>query len=347
MSSVNESSTAPTDSDGERPRLMLLDTASLYFRAFYGMPSTMLTPDGQPVNAVRGLLDFIARLVTSYRPTHLAACWDNDWRPQWRVDLLPSYKTHRVAEQPVTVETGGIGGAGAPGAESGIAEDSPDGLGVQVPWIVDTLDAAGIPIVGVDGYEADDVIGTLSKVGADAGMDVDVVTGDRDLFQLVDDDAGVRVVYTARGMSNLQEVDNAWIQNKYGIDAAQYADYATMRGDTSDGIPGVRGIGEKSAAQLLGKFGSLTGIIEAASDPSSAVTPANRKKFADAIDYLAVGPQVVAVARELPVETTLDDLALPGGPADPEGYAELTERLGLGSSAARLLAALEHHGGAA
>lgn len=325
-------------------RLMLLDTASLYFRAFYGMPSTLRTPDGQPVNAVRGLLDFIARLVTTYQPTHLAACWDNDWRPQWRVDLLPSYKTHRVGNQPVVQQTSGIGGAGTPGAESGVAEDSPDDLGVQVPWIVETLNAAGIPIVGVDGYEADDVIGTLATRGVESGMAVEVVTGDRDLFQLVDDDASVRIVYTARGMSNLQEVDEAWISAKYGIRASQYADYATMRGDTSDGIPGVRGIGEKSAAQLLERFDSLTGIIAAASDPAAAVTAGNRKKFADAIDYLAVGPEVIAVARDLEVSHSPEDLSLVSAPADPEEFAALTDRLGLGSSAARLLAALEHHG---
>ena len=151
---------------------MLLDTASLYFRAFFGVPDSVVAPNGMPVNAVRGLLEFINRLVDEYQPTHLACCWDNDWRPQWRVDLLPTYKAHRVVAQ-------------RPGDTPDI-EEVPDPLEQQIPIIVAVLEAFGIAIVGADHYEADDVIGTLAT---DAGMPVDIVTGDRDLFQLVDDDA--------------------------------------------------------------------------------------------------------------------------------------------------------------
>jgi 5'-3' exonuclease len=166
-------------------RLMLLDTAALYFRAFHGVPDTVRSPDGTSVNAVRGLLDIIARLVTDFTPTRLIACWDDDWRPQWRVDLIPSYKAHRVAE---FVDGGSD------------VELVPELLTPQVPIIVETLTALGIPIVGKAGYEADDIIGTLA---ATARGPVDVVTGDRDLFQVVDDSRDVRVIYTARGMSNL------------------------------------------------------------------------------------------------------------------------------------------------
>ena len=212
---------------------MLLDTASMYFRAFYGVPDSFKAPDGTPVNAVRGLLDFISRLVADYRPTHLVCCWDNDWRPQWRVDLIPSYKAHRVE---YVVQ-------GAPDVE-----EVPDPLEAQVPVILDVLAAFGIPVIGADGYEADDVIGTLSR---DAGMPVDVVTGDRDLFQLVDDDAQVRILYIARGVGRHERVTNSVVQEKYGIDGRQYADFAALRGDASDGLPGVNGIGEKTAATLL------------------------------------------------------------------------------------------------
>src|SRR5262245_26416448 len=187
-----------------RPQtLMLLDTASLYFRAFFGVPDTMTAPDGRPVNAVRGLLDFISRLVEEYRPTHLVCCWDNDWRPQWRVDLIPSYKAHRVE---VVV----------PGGSD--IEEVPDPLQVQIPVIIDVLEAFGIVVVGADGYEADDVIGTLAT---DAGMPVEIVTGDRDLFQLVDDDLEVRVLYTARGVGKHERVTEEVVVGKYGVRANQ------------------------------------------------------------------------------------------------------------------------------
>lgn len=317
---------------------MLLDTASLYFRAFYGLPSTITNDDGVPVNAVRGLLDFIARFVTDYSPTHLACCWDNDWRPQWRVDLLPSYKTHRVATAPGA--GAGVVGAGGAGAESGVAEESPDELTPQVPVIRDVLAALGIAVVGADGYEADDVIGTLATRGAAAGMAVDVVTGDRDLFQLVDDQAGVRVLYVARGIRQHERVDDTFVQTKYAIPASAYADFAVLRGDTSDGIPGVAGIGEKTAAQLLARHGSLHGILAAASSDDPSVTGGVRAKLGAAIDYLAVAPEVVAVVRDLDLAADVDALALPTAPVDPAGFEQLTAAWSLGSSAERITTAL-------
>ena len=304
---------------------MLLDTASLYFRAYFGVPDSFKAPDGTPVNAVRGLLDFIARLVTDYQPTHLACCWDNDWRPQWRVDLIPSYKAHRVVA-PLRQPTEG-------GAH--YLEEVPDPLEAQIPVIEDVLAAFGITVVGADGYEADDVIGTLAT---GAGMPVDIVTGDRDLFQLVDDEAQVRVLYTARGVGRHERVTNDVVREKYGVDAGQYADFATLRGDSSDGLPGVAGVGEKTAATLLGRFGDISGILAAADDPDSDLAPGPRRKIKDAADYLAVAPEVVAVARE--IDLGEPDLTLPLTPVDPDGVARLSEQWGLDSPAARLVEAL-------
>jgi 5'-3' exonuclease len=297
----------------ERPdKLMLLDTASLYFRAFYGIPDTITAPDGTPVNAVRGLLDFITRLVDDHQPTRLVAAMDANWRPDFRVALLPSYKAHRVANPVIN------------------AEEVPDLLEAQVPIIEDVLEAIGIAKFGVAGYEADDVIGTLSHASK---IPVDIVTGDRDLFQLVDDDRGVRILYTARGMSKLEVVDNARVVAKYGVAAASYADFAALRGDPSDGLPGVAGVGEKTAAGLLGRWGTLEALLTALDDPSQDVGA--RPKLEAARDYLAVAPTVVRVALDVPLPT-YDD-TLPAAPADPERLVELSARWGLDSPLNRLL----------
>ncbi|KQV69918.1 5'-3' exonuclease [Nocardioides sp. Root122] len=302
-------------------RLLLLDTASLYFRAFFGVPDSLKAPDGTPVNAVRGLMDFISRLVGEYDPTHLACCWDDDWRPQWRVDLIPSYKAHRVVRA-------------VPGPRPDV-EEVPDPLEAQIPIIQAVLDAYGIPVVGHPEMEADDVIGTLAT---GAGMPVDIVTGDRDLFQLVDDDAAVRVLYVARGVSRHERVDNAWVRGKYGVDAHQYADLATLRGDASDGLPGVAGVGDKTAATLLNRFGTIEAVIEAATDPDSEMGPGPRGKIKAAADYLAVAPRVVAVRRDLDLGEP--DLARPRTPADHAAVVALDEKWDLGSSAVRLVEAL-------
>ena len=303
----------------QQGRLMLLDTASMYFRAFYGVPE-IAAPDGTNVNAVRGLMGYLSRLVDEYHPTDLVCCWDNDWRPQWRVDLLPTYKSHRVVEE-------------VPSAPD--VEEVPDPLEVQVPIIREVLDAFGIRVIGADGYEADDVIGTLAT---GAGQPVDIVTGDRDLFQLVDDEAEVRVLYIARGVGRHERVDNAWVRAKYDVDAHQYADFSTMRGDASDGLPGVAGVGEKTAATLLQRFGDLPGIIAAAHDPASDLAPGPRSKIKAAADYLDVAPRVVAVARDIDLDRS--DLALPAAPRDPAAVAALSEQWGLDSPTERLVASL-------
>ncbi len=298
---------------------MLLDTAALYFRAFYGVPDSLKAPDGTPVNAVRGLLDMIARLVADFQPTELVACWDDDWRPQWRVDLLPTYKSHRVAE---------VVPAGAD------VEVVPDPLTVQVPMIVETLNALGIPIVGKEEYEADDIIGTLA---ATATIPVDVVTGDRDLFQVVDDERDVRVVYTARGMSRLEVVTDEWLRSKYGVSARQYVDYAVLRGDASDGLPGVSGIGEKTAASLVTRFGDLDGILAAASAADSPLSSSVAGKLLAASDYIAGARQVVAVRTDLELPAFDAAIRLEDGAA--EKLRGLREQWGLGGSVERVLAA--------
>jgi len=302
-------------------RLMLLDSASLYFRAFYGVPDTVRAPDGTPVNAVRGFLDIITRLITTYEPTHLVACWDDDWRPQWRVDLIPTYKTHRVAE--VT----------AVGPD---VEVVPDPLEVQVPIIRRTLDALGIPIVGAAEHEADDVIGSLAT---QATLPVDIVTGDRDLFQLVDDASGVRVIYTARGMSNLEIVTDAAVVAKYRVLPSQYADFATLRGDSSDGLPGVAGIGEKTAATLLAAHGDLVGII-AAAEAGEGVSAGIRSKIEAGLPYLAVAPTVVEVVKDLDLGDA--DYALrPLHESARADAASLAEQWALGTAMTRIIAALD------
>ncbi|GAA2994975.1 5'-3' exonuclease [Kitasatospora albolonga] len=300
------------------PRLMLLDSASLYFRAYFGVPESIKSPDGQPVNAVRGLLDFITRLVQDHRPDQLVACMDADWRPAWRVELIPTYKTHRVAEAAVDGE-----------------EEVPDTLAPQVPVIEQVLDALGIARLGSPGYEADDVIGTLT---ARATGPVQIVTGDRDLFQLVDDARGIQVVYPVKGVGNAQLIDEAALVEKYGVTGAEYADMAALRGDPSDGLPGVKGIGEKTAAQLIREYGDLAGIRAAAADPLSKLTPARRKNLLDGAPYLDVAPTVVRVATDAPLPDF--DPALPKEPLDPMTLEELSTRWGLGSSLERLVETL-------
>jgi 5'-3' exonuclease len=301
--------------------LMLLDAASLYFRAFHGIPDSVTAPDGTPVNAVRGFLDTIAYLVSRRRPARLVACWDEDWRPAFRVAAIPSYKAHRVANPAANIEI------------------VPDLLQPQIPVIVEALELLGIARAGAAGFEADDVIGTLThREVAAGGTDVEIVTGDRDLFQLADDAAGVRVLYVGKGVRNLEVVDQAWLTAKYGVTSGQgYADMAVLRGDPSDGLPGVAGIGEKTAVGLLSRFGDLAGIRAAAADPSVDLSAGQRRKLLQAADYLDAAPAVVRVAPDAPVPPQDDDL--PRTPPDHQALVAFAEKWGLSSSAARVVQA--------
>ena len=303
--------------------LLAVDAPSLYFRAFHGIPEKAAqTSAGEPVNAIRGFMDMIAQLVRTRRPDRMVCALDADWRPEWRVALIPSYKAQRV--EFVT-----------PKGEQ--VEDVPDRLEVQVPYIRACLEAIGIAVVGAPDHEADDVIGTLSH---QATMPVDVVTGDRDLFQLIDDSRGVRVVYTAaRGVGRAEVYDEKALLAKYEIPAQRYADFATLRGDASDGLPGVKGIGEKTAAALVTSYGDLDAIRAAAADPSTPMAPGVKKKILADSDYLDVAPKVVAVAKDAPVGTY--DATMPREIKDPERWLDLVELLELGSSAQRVMAALD------
>jgi 5'-3' exonuclease len=291
--------------------LMLLDTASLYYRAFYGMPDTVTAPDGTPVNAIRGLLDAIARLVKDYAPERLVACLDADWRPAFRVAAIPGYKAHR--------------------AEEDGSEQTPPALAIQIPLITQVLTAAGIALAEHDGYEADDVIATLA---AAATQPVDVVTGDRDLFQLVDDKRRVRVLYTIKGLGRLEPVTEEGVAKKYDIPGDKYADFAVLRGDPSDGLPGVPGIGEKTAAALIRAFGDLDSLKSALDMGHGGFPPGTRKKLEAARSYLDIAPAVVLTATDVPLPADIDG-TLPVTPADPGLLAEFGEALGLGSSLTR------------
>lgn len=320
-------------------RLLLLDSASLYFRAFYGVPDQRGSAEEHPTNAVRGFLDMIATLVQAHRPTHLVACWDNDWRPAFRVAALPSYKAHRVAqEQPVAAAPGAPPDLAHP-ATGPTAEEVPDDLERQVPLIVDALSAFGIIRLGSDGYEADDVIGTLATAYA-GRMPVDVVTGDRDLFQLVDDSRPVSVLYTARsGVRDAERVDETFLRERYAVaDGGAYLDMSIMRGDPSDGLPGVPGIGEKTAAKLIATYGSLAGIRSALESGDPGIKGTQRARLEAAVPYLDVAPAVVAVARDVPLPDV--DLAVPSEVADASLLSRLASEYGLTNTINRVLTAL-------
>lgn len=301
-------------------RLLLLDSASLYFRAFYGVPDRR-SDEGVPTNALSGFLDMLATLVNRERPSHLVCCWDDDWRPAFRTDAIPSYKAHRVLD-------------GADGQE-----DSPENLTPQVPLIVEALGALGIARVGVPGYEADDVIGSYADQWA-GRMPIDVVTGDRDLFQLVDDAQSTRVLYTARGgVREPDVVDQSFLQAKYGVPTGRaYCDMAVLRGDTSDGLPGVVGIGEKTAATLLARYGDLRALRAAVDSGDPELKGARRTRLEEAGDYLDKAPGVVEVVRTL--ELPKASIEVPHSPADPGALDAFAARHGVQNSVRRVVDAL-------
>ena len=304
--------------------LALLDSASLYFRAFYALPDSMTAPDGTQVNAVRGFADTIARILTERRPSRLVACMDADWRPDFRVNALPSYKAHRVADPANNVE------------------EVPDTLTPQVPIIMDLLDAFGLASASATGYEADDVIGTLAA--REKTDPVEVVSGDRDLFQVVrEEPTPIRVIYVGRGWAKAELLGPAELAAKYSLPEENagpaYAEMALLRGDPSDGLPGVAGIGEKTAAKLITKYGSLQGLLDAAATPEGMVPLRVRTALEDAASYVAAAPLVVRVAVDADVVQDRDD-RVPSAPRDLARVRELQEQWNLSTSVDRLLAAL-------
>ncbi|GAA0457519.1 5'-3' exonuclease [Actinoplanes capillaceus] len=296
--------------------LLAVDAPSLYFRAFHGIPEKAArTAAGEPVNAIRGFLDMLAQLIRTRRPDRLVCALDADWRPAWRVELVPSYKKHRVAH--------------------GDVEEVPASLERQVPVLLETLEALGIPAFGVKGYEADDVLGTLAY-GQPAP--VEVVSGDRDLFQLVDDARGTRLLYCGRGVAKLEDADEALVQAKYGVEARWYADFAAMRGDPSDGLPGVAGVGEKTAARLIERYGGVEHILAALDDPDAGFAPGVRTKLLASREYLGRALPVCKVATDVPLPAF--DPVLPTAPRHPDALLALADRWNLAGSARRLVDAM-------
>ena len=296
---------------------MLLDSASLWYRAYYGMPDTLLSPTGMPVNAIRGYIDMTARLISMYSPNRIVACIEGDWRPSWRVDLFPAYKANRLED------------------ESDV-EEEPETLTPQIPVLLDLLDAFGIPMVGVDDYEADDVMATFAV--REKGP-IRIVTGDRDLFQLVDDRRDVKVDYLAKGISQHDLVDISWVANKYGIPGDRYALFAMFRGDPSDGLPGVKGIGEKGAALIANNFASVDDALAGAKAGHEVLSASLAKKIIEGADYLKIAPTLVNCARDVAIPSMT--IAMPTKPEDLSAIYAIKDEYGLGASVDRLISALQ------
>jgi 5'-3' exonuclease len=306
--------------------LALLDSASLYFRSFYALPDSMTAPDGTSVNAVRGFTDTVARILTDRRPGRLVACLDADWRPEFRVQALPTYKAHRVAAE-----------------GDGIEEEVPDLLTPQVPIILDLLDAFGFCTAEASGYEADDVIGALAA--REKTDPVEVISGDRDMFQIVRyEPTPATIWYVGRGWNKVEVIGPAELAAKYDLPlkdtGPRYADMAVLRGDPSDGLPGVPGIGEKTAAKLIREFGDLQALIAAANAGDKRIPKRAQTNILASAEYLAAAPVVVAVAVDAPVMLDRDD-RVPSAPLDLDRVLDLKERWDLGASVDRLLAALK------
>jgi len=298
--------------------LMLLDSGSLWYRAYYGMPDTLVAPNGSPVNAIRGFLDMTARLISIYNPDRIVVCIDGDWRPTWRVELFPEYKANRLED------------------EESEEEAEPDTLTPQIPVLLDLLDEFGLPMVGVDDFEADDVMATYADTHPGP---VRIVTGDRDLFQLVDDSRDIKVAYLAKGISAHDLVDLQFIADKYSIPGDRYALFATYRGDPSDGLPGVKGIGEKGAALIARNFATVEESIAAAEKSDERLPAALAKKIIAGTDYLKIAPTVVNCARTVPLPTI--DIAIPQAPKDLSKIYQIKDEYALGASVDRLISALK------
>ena len=298
--------------------LMLLDSGSLWYRAYYGMPDTLTADDGTPVNAIRGFLDMSARLISTYNPDRMVVCLDGDWRPSWRVELFPAYKANRLED------------------EESDEEAEPDTLTPQIPILLDLLDEIGIPMVGVDDYEADDVMATYAHTHPGPTR---IVTGDRDLFQLVDDKRDIKVAYLPKGISAHDLVDLNFISQKYSIPGDRYAMFATFRGDASDGLPGGKGIGEKGAALISTHFASIDDAIVAAQNGDERLPAALARKIVAGMDYLAIAPTVVNCARDVPLPEI--ELGMPKAPADFSKIYQIKEKYSLGASVDRLISALK------
>jgi 5'-3' exonuclease len=279
-----------------------LDTPSLTYRAYFALPTSIKSPEGMPVNAVRGVMEMIKTLITDRRPERIVATFDNDYRPEFRASAYPPFKAHRP--------------------------EDPEDLPPQFPILKEILDAAGIERVEAPGLEADDALATLVRE-VPAGARSVIVTGDRDLLALIRDPE-VAVLFTVKGVSQLREFDEAEVEYTYGVPPRLYGQFATLRGDPSDGLPGVPGIGPQRASSLLGKYRSIDGIL----DHLVELSPKQAESFDQSRDYLKAMEIVVPLIDDAPLERS--DPQEP----DDERLSTLAEKYGLGSSATRLAQAL-------
>jgi 5'-3' exonuclease len=292
---------------------ILLDTSSLMYRAYFAIPPTVTGEDGRPVNAVHGYVDMVARLVATRRPASCTHCYDDDWRPAPRVEMYEGYKANRAPDPP--------------------------GLPEQFGMLRDVLDALGLPQADAPGWEAEDAIGAISARGVaeDPGARFDIVTGDRDLIQLVRDPQ-VRVLFTVKGVTDLRVLDEAGVVERYGVPPSRYTDLALLRGDPSDGLPGVRGVGEKTALALVGAYPSIEAMIQDAALPRPttrplAGSPALRARVREAAGYLAIAKEIVRIRTESEIRTWQPD-------PDEERLSHLVERHRLKGPVQRLRAAM-------
>jgi 5'-3' exonuclease len=256
-----------------------------------------------------------SRLLVKYQPNRIVACLEGDWRPSWRVELFPDYKLNRLDEEG--------------------AEEEPDTLGPQIPILLDVLDALGIPLLGVDDYEADDLMATFSVKQPGP---VRIVTGDRDLFQLADDKRDVKIVYLAKGISNHDLVDLKWIQDKYQIPGDRYALFAMIRGDSSDGLPGIKGIGEKGAMVIANLFKTMPEVMQAAAGADERLSANIRKKLLESSQYAAIAPKLVGCALDVAIPEM--EILMPKKPKSLEKIIKLKDEFGLGASIDRIMSAL-------
>ena len=275
---------------------LLVDGSSMIFRAFYGVPPGEPGPDGFHVNAIRGFLERLGRLVVQRRPRHLAVADDEAWRPDWRVELIPTYKSHRVAE-PV-----------------------PPGLEPQLPVIRELLAAIGVDMVGVAEHEAEDVIATWSRL---APGTIEIASGDRDLFALVESPR-VSILYPEKGGTAV--IDEDEVTRRYDIPGRRYGDFAILRGDPSDGLPGLKGVGAVTAAGMIRRHGDIAGVLR------------DRDLRESDRDYLLSALRIVPPVDDLPID-------LPAGrrdsyPVDGAAMDALAARYGVRDACARLVSAL-------
>jgi len=291
-------------------RRLFLDASSLIYRAYFALPTSITDGRGQAINAAHGYLDMCARLVNDRRPQEVVHAFDADWRPAPRVERYPAYKATRQAE--------------------------PADLGPQFDVVAGALAAAGMTLAEAPGWEAEDAIGTLCAK-APARDRIEIVTGDRDLIQLVRDPK-VRLLFTRRGVSELDELDEAGVEAKYGLPAGRYADYAILRGDPSDELPGVPGVGEKTARALVQAYPSLDAMLAEASGTATRRplkgAPGLKARLAGSADYVAAMREVVPIRTDL-------DLVVARAERDDEALEALAARHRLTGPLRRLREALD------